>query len=105
MVISGGDPLLLEDSRLERILDEVSSISHVEIIRIHTRAPVTLPQRITESLTSMLEKYRPLYLNAQFNHPKECTFESYIASERLREAGCILGNQMVLLKGVNDDPR
>lgn len=105
VVISGGDPLLLEDSRLERILDEISSISHVELIRIHTRAPVTLPQRITKSLASMLEKYRPLYLNTQFNHPRECTYESYFASERLRDAGCILGNQMVLLKGVNDDPQ
>lgn len=105
VVISGGDPLLLEDSMLEGILTEISLISHVEIIRIHTRTPVTLPQRITEDLMSILKKHSPLYVNTHFNHPRECTYESYVASERLRDAGCILGNQMVLLKGVNDDPQ
>ncbi len=105
IVISGGDPLSNSDQRLEQILKALREIPHVEIIRLGTRNPVTLPQRITPALTEMLAKYAPIYVNTHFNHPKECTKEAFDACARLVNAGCVVGNQMVLLKGVNDDPK
>ena len=105
VVISGGDPLSLSSKRLEDILKQVSQIDHVEIIRIGTRNLVTLPQRINNSLVEVFKKYSPLYINTQFNHPKECTREAYEAAEKLRAAGCILGNQTILLNGVNDNEK
>ena len=103
VIFSGGDPLLLPDSVLEDLLARVYAIPHVEIIRIGTRIPVTLPERITDSLCAMLKKYQPLYLNAHFNHPRELTVEASEACGRLADAGIVLGNQTVLLRGVNDD--
>ncbi len=104
VIVSGGDPLMLSDSKLEYILKNLKEIKHVEIIRIGTRMPVTLPQRITEELCAMLKKYHPLYINTHFNHPNEITKESKRACEMLANAGIPLGNQSVLLRGVNDDP-
>ena len=104
VLVSGGDPLMLEDSEIEHILKELRSIEHVEIIRIGTRIPCTLPQRITQELCAMLRRYHPLYINVHFNHPKEITPESKRALEMLANAGIPLGNQSVLLRGVNDKP-
>lgn len=104
VLISGGDPLTLSDDRLEEILREVRGIEHVEVIRIGTRMPVALPQRITPELVAMLRKYHPLWINTHFNHPKEVTPEAAAALARLADAGIPLGNQSVLLKGVNDCP-
>jgi lysine 2,3-aminomutase len=104
VILSGGDPLLLEDDVLEAVLAKLHSIPHVEIIRIGTRIPVTLPQRITARLCRMLKRYHPLYINTHFNHPLEITAESGRACGRLADAGIPLGNQTVLLSGVNDDP-
>lgn len=104
VVVSGGDPLMLSDENLEYILRNLKKISHVEIIRIGTRAPVVLPQRITGDLVSMLRKYRPIWLNTQFNHPKELTPRSIRACDRIVSAGIPVNNQSVLLKGINDDP-
>jgi lysine 2,3-aminomutase len=105
VIISGGDPLLLEDDRLEEILCRLRAIPHVEIIRIGTRIPVTLPERITARLCRMLKRYQPLFINTHFNHPLEITAESSRACNQLADAGIPLGNQTVLLRGVNDDPR
>jgi lysine 2,3-aminomutase len=104
VLISGGDPLMLPDSFLDWVLSEVRSIPHVEMIRIGTRTPCTLPQRITPELCSMLKKYHPLFVNTHFNHPNEITQESKAACEMLADAGIPLGNQTVLMKGINDDP-
>ncbi|MBE0466936.1 MAG: lysine 2,3-aminomutase [Candidatus Desulforudis sp.] len=104
VVVSGGDPLTLGNDRLEYILKRLRNINHVEIIRIGTRTPVVLPQRITEDLCRMLKKYHPLYLNTHFNHPREITPEAAEACGRLADAGIALGNQSVLLRGVNDCP-
>ena len=104
VILSGGDPLLLSDEYLDHILSRLSRISHLEIIRINTRAPVTLPDRITLRLCRMLKRYHPLYVNTHFNHPSEITPQSTEACARLADAGIPLGNQTVLLKGVNDDP-
>jgi len=104
VIISGGDPLLLTDDELEQILLRVRRIPHVEIIRIGTRAPVTLPERITPRLCRMLKEFHPLYVNTHFNHPLEITSRSAEACAMLADAGIPLGNQTVLLKGVNDDP-
>ncbi|MDY0260921.1 KamA family radical SAM protein [Syntrophotalea acetylenica] len=104
VILSGGDPLLLEDDRLERLLRRLRAIPHVEIIRIGSRVPVTLPQRITEGLCNMLRRYHPLYFNTHFNHPRELTALSAEACRRLADAGVPLGNQTVLLRGVNDRP-
>lgn len=104
VIISGGDPLTLPDSHLEFILQELRAIPHVEIIRIGTRTPVVLPQRITPDLCRMLQKYHPIYINTHFNHPKEITPESERACTLLANHGIVLGNQSVLLKGVNDCP-
>lgn len=104
VLISGGDPLLLEDDRLESIIARVYKIPHVEIIRIGTRAPVTLPQRITPALTSMLKKYHPLWMSIHFTHPKEITKEVRRACAMLADAGIPLGSQTVLLRKINDRP-
>lgn len=104
VLLSGGDPLLLTDSALHNILIELRSIPHVEIIRIGTRVPCTLPQRITPELVEMLRNFQPLYINTHFNHPIEITPESTLACERLANAGIPIGCQTVLLKGVNDSP-
>lgn len=105
VILSGGDPFLLEDDALEEILAGLRRIPHVEIIRIGTRTPVTLPERITLRLCRMLKKYHPVYVNTHFNHPWEITAASSSACARLADAGIPLGNQTVLLKGVNDDPQ
>ncbi|MBM3255505.1 MAG: KamA family radical SAM protein, partial [Candidatus Omnitrophica bacterium] len=104
VLISGGDPLILEDEELENIVERIRSISHVEFLRLGTRIPVTLPQRITEKLVNMLKKYSPLWMSIHFNHPKEITKRSKIACDMLSEAGIPLGSQSVLLKGINDRP-
>jgi len=103
ILITGGDPLTLATNMLEDIVREIRSIPHVEIIRIGTRVPVTVPQRIDDELVGMLKKYHPLYVNVQFNHPKEITACAEKACATLANAGIPLGNQMVLLKGVNDN--
>ncbi|MFH1481691.1 MAG: KamA family radical SAM protein [Pseudomonadota bacterium] len=103
VLLSGGDPLLLSDGDLFRILSELRAIPHVEILRIGTRIPCTLPQRITRELANMLKGFHPLYINTHFNHPSEITPESSLACDRLANAGIPLGCQSVLLKGVNDD--
>lgn len=104
VIVSGGDPFLLADETIELILKKLRTIPHIEIIRIGSRIPCTLPQRITPKLCNMLKKYHPLYLNIHFNHPKEITNESERACGLLADAGIPLGSQSVLLKGVNDDP-
>jgi lysine 2,3-aminomutase len=104
VLVSGGDPLTLDDELLEWILSELRDIPHVEIIRIGSRMPVVCPQRITEKLCAMLKKYHPLWFNTHFNHPKEITEESKRACAMLADAGIPLGNQSVLLRGVNDSP-
>jgi lysine 2,3-aminomutase len=104
VLLSGGDPLLLSDDRLEWILSSVRAIPHVDIIRIGTRVPGALPQRVTARLCRVLKKYHPLYMNLHFNHPDEITDESIKACGRLADAGLPLGSQTVLLRGVNDDP-
>jgi lysine 2,3-aminomutase len=104
VILSGGDPLMLTDSNLEKILAGLRAIPHVEIIRIGTKMPCVLPMRITSKLTKMLRKYHPLYVNTHFNHPWECTAEAKKACEMLADAGIPVGNQAVLMKGVNDDP-
>jgi lysine 2,3-aminomutase len=104
VVISGGDPLLLADAKLEYILGSLRAIRHLEILRLGTRMPCFLPQRITPALVSMFKRFHPLYVNVHFNHPEEITAESARALNLLADAGIPLGNQTVLLKGVNDDP-
>ena len=104
IVISGGDPLSLSDERLDYILGRLRAIPHVEIFRLGTRNLVTLPQRITDDFVKMLRKHHPVYVNTHYNHPRECTAEAFEACRRVADAGCVIGNQMVLLKGVNDDP-
>ena len=102
VLISGGDPLLLSNSKLEEIIKRIRAIPHVEVIRIGSRVPVVLPQRITPELVEMLKKYHPIWLNTHFNHPNEVTPASQKACEMLANAGIPLGNQTVLLRGVND---
>lgn len=104
VVISGGDPLSLSDERLDYILGRLRAMPHVEIFRLGTRNLVTLPQRITPDLARVLRHHHPVYVNTHFNHPKECTAEAFEAARLLADAGCVIGNQMVLLKGVNDQP-
>ena len=103
ILLTGGDPLMFSDRRLEPIMARLREIPHVEIIRIGSRFPVYLPQRITPELCQMLEKYHPVWLNTHFNHPKEITPESSEACDRLLRHGIPVQNQSVLLKGVNDD--
>lgn len=104
VILSGGDPLLLDDEELAEILGRLHAIPHVEMIRIGTRVPVTLPERITTRLCRMLKRFHPLYINTHFNHPREIVPLSARACARLADAGIPLGNQTVLLRGVNDDP-
>jgi lysine 2,3-aminomutase len=104
VLLSGGDPLMVSDEKLERIISSLRSISHIEVIRIGTKFPCVLPSRITEELCGMLKKYHPVYLNTHFNHPREVTPEARAACERLANAGIPVGCQTVLIKGVNDDP-
>jgi lysine 2,3-aminomutase len=104
VLLSGGDPLLLENERLEEILSRLRAIPHLELLRIGTRAPVTLPQRITPGLVRMLKKYHPLMMSIHFTHPKEITDAVRRACNELADAGIPLGSQTVLLKGINDKP-
>jgi lysine 2,3-aminomutase len=104
VLVSGGDPLTLPQQVLERILSRLREIPHVEVIRIGTRVPGFLPQRITPELTTMLSRYHPLWMNIHFNHPKELTPEVAGALARLANAGIPLGSQTVLMAGINDCP-
>lgn len=104
ILLSGGDPLMLPDEVLHRILSRLRKIPHVEVVRIGSRMPVTEPDRITSSLCRMLAEHHPLYLNTHFNHPQELTEQSARACSMLADAGVQLGNQTVLLNGVNDQP-
>jgi len=102
VLLSGGEPLLLETGVLEELISSLLSISHVEAVRIGSRAPVVLPMRIDAELVGMLRRHRPLWFNTQFNHPRELTPEAVAACERLVDAGIPVSNQTVLLKGIND---
>jgi lysine 2,3-aminomutase len=104
VIVSGGDPLMLSDDRLEYILSSLRAIPHLEILRVGTRVPCFLPQRVTPKLVAMLKKFHPLYVNVHFNHPDELTPEANAALGLLADAGIPLGCQTVLLRGVNDDP-
>lgn len=104
VLLSGGDCLLVSDSKLEYIIKKLREIPHVEIIRLGTRTPVVCPQRITDDLVNMFKKYHPIWLNTHFNHPNELTDETREALRKLADAGIPLGNQSVLLRGVNDCP-
>jgi len=103
VLLTGGDPLTLPTTQLEEIIKRVRAIPQVEIIRIGTRMPITIPQRVTKNLAKMLAKYHPLYINVQVNHPKELTREVFQACDLLTKEGIPLGNQAVLLKGINND--
>ncbi len=103
VIMSGGDPLMLTDTMLEKILKRLRQIPHIEIIRLGTRMPCVLPHRITPKLVEMLKKYHPIYVNTHFNHPWEITPESTKACTMLVDAGIPVNNQAVLMKGVNDD--
>jgi lysine 2,3-aminomutase len=105
VLLSGGDPFMLSDDFLDWILTEINSIPHVEVIRIGSRMPVVLPYRITDELVGILKKHHPIWLNTHFNHPREVTFSSRQALKKLADAGIPLGNQTVLLAGVNDCQR
>ncbi len=105
VLLSGGDPLMLSNEYLDWILSEISSIDHVEMIRIGSRIPVVLPYRVTDDLVKVLKKYHPVWLNTHFNHPREITASSKRALKMLADGGIPLGNQSVLLAGVNDCPR
>lgn len=105
VLLSGGDPFLLSDENLDWILGELGTIDHVEVVRIGTRTPVVLPYRITDDLVSMLKRHHPLWINTHFNHPRELSESACSALARLADAGIPLGNQSVLLAGVNDCPR
>jgi lysine 2,3-aminomutase len=103
VLLSGGDPLLLSDKKLDYLLGRLRSIKHVEFIRIGSRIPVFMPQRVTPELQEVFLRHGPIWMSIHVNHPKECTEELYEATEKLTRAGVPLGNQSVLLKGVNDD--
>lgn len=105
VLLSGGDPLVLSDQKLDDLLTAIRKIPSIEIIRIGTRIPCTLPMRITPELAALLKRHHPLYINTHFNHPEEVTREAAIACTRLADAGIPLGCQTVLLKGINDDPK
>jgi len=105
VLLSGGDPFLLDDGKLDWILGELDRIDHVEVVRIGTRTPVVLPYRIDDSLVDMLKTHRPVWINTHFNHPRELTHSARESLARLADAGIPLGNQSVLLAGVNDCPR
>lgn len=103
VLLTGGDPLVYSDERLDWLLGELRAIPHVEILRLGTRLPVTLPYRVTEDLCRMLATHHPVWVNTHFNHPKELTPEAALACDRLTRAGIPVGNQSVLLRGINDD--
>lgn len=102
VILSGGDPLTISDSHLERVLADVRAIEHVEIIRIHTRMPVVAPMRITDDVVKIIKKHKPVYLITHFNHPREITADAAMAVEKLVDNGIPVLNQMVLLNGVNN---
>ncbi|WP_418790519.1 lysine 2,3-aminomutase [Phosphitispora sp. TUW77] len=104
VLISGGDALVMPDENIEYILGSLKNIQHVEMLRIGTRTPVVLPQRITQDLCRIIRKYHPVWINTHFNHPREITAEARNACSMLSEAGVPLGNQTVLLRGINDCP-
>ena len=104
VLLSGGDPLLLNDEKLEYLLSRLRSIKHVEFLRMGTRIPIFLPQRVTPELCAILKRHHPFFMSVHTNHPRELTVESRAALGRLADAGIPLGNQSVLLRGVNDDP-
>jgi lysine 2,3-aminomutase len=104
VILSGGDPLMLTDAMLEKVLSRLRQIPHIQIIRLGTKMPCVLPQRVTPQLCEMIKKYHPIYVNTHFNHPWEITEESKKACEMLVNSGVPVGCQTVLLKGVNDDP-
>ena len=104
VLLTGGDPLIFSDESLDWLLSELRAIPHVELIRLGTRLPVTLPFRVTDDLCRMLERHHPIWVNTHFNHPKELTPEAAEACDRLTRAGIPVGNQSVLLAGINDDP-
>jgi lysine 2,3-aminomutase len=104
VIISGGDPLILDDQVLEGLLASLRAIRHIEVLRIGSRVPVVMPMRITRDLCRMLKRYRPLWFNTQFNHPREITSDSARACNMLQEAGIPVSNQSVLLQGINDSP-
>ncbi len=103
VIVSGGDPLSLSNARLATLLRRLREIDHLDVIRIGTRNPVTLPQRIDDELAQILAEHAPIYVHTHFNHPREVTTQSVTALQRMVSAGCVLGNQMVLMRGVNDD--
>lgn len=104
VILSGGDPLMIDDESLALMLEAIRSIGHVRLVRIHSRMPCSLPQRITDDLVRLLSAFQPIYLNTHFNHPDEICPQSVEACRRLSDAGIVLGAQTVLLRGVNDDP-
>ena len=103
VLLTGGDPLVFNEANLEWLLSRLRAIPHIEIIRFGSRLPVTLPFRITDALCEMLKRYHPIWINTHFNHPKELTPEAAEACGKLLDAGVPVGNQTVLLKGINDD--
>jgi lysine 2,3-aminomutase len=103
VIVSGGDPLTLPTEKIDYILSSIAEIKNVEVIRIGTRAPVVLPQRIEDNLCKVLEKYENLWVNTQFNHPEEITPQAILACRKLQRCGIVLSNQSVLLKGINDN--
>lgn len=103
VIVSGGDPLTLPTEKIDYILSSLKDIKNIEVVRIGTRAPVVFPQRIDENLCKVLEKYENLWINTQFNHPKEITSQSALACKKLQRCGIVISNQSVLLKGINDD--
>jgi lysine 2,3-aminomutase len=105
VVISGGDPLSNSDERLDYIMGSLRKIPHVEVFRLGTRNLVTLPHRITDDFIRIIKKHGPMFVHTHFNHPSECTAEAFEACLKIAEAGCPINNQMVLMKGINDDPQ
>ncbi|MAJ61193.1 MAG: arginine 2,3-aminomutase [bacterium TMED88] len=103
VLLTGGDPLVYSDGRLEWLLERLHAIPHVELIRLGTRLPVTLPYRVTQELCDMLSRYHPIWVNTHFNHPREITSAAAQACDRLLRAGIPVGNQSVLMRGINDD--
>ncbi|MEE2678043.1 MAG: KamA family radical SAM protein [Myxococcota bacterium] len=104
VLLTGGDPLVFSDDRLDWLLGALRDIPHVEIVRLGTRLPVTLPFRVTDALVAMLARHHPVWVNTHFNHPKELTPEAAEACDKLTRAGIPVGNQSVLLRGINDTP-
>jgi lysine 2,3-aminomutase len=105
VILSGGDPMMLSDRRLEHIFQKLREIPHVEIIRIGSRITAHLPERITPEFCEMVQKYHPIYMNTHFNHPSELTPNTVASLDRLSKAGVVLGAHTVLLRGINDDPK